>query len=85
MSIETLKADVRLVVNNAVADGDVHPEDALAALMSVVATYVAQVDDAALRATYIATVAEMFGTMVSLTRGDPTPGINIVHGPMMKQ
>jgi hypothetical protein len=63
-----LIATIRREINTAVARGDVRSDQALAAVMHVVATYLAQVKDDALRQEYLASlVNELY------YRDGPTP------------
>jgi predicted nucleotidyltransferase len=67
-----LIATIRREINTAVARGDVRPDQALAAVMHVVATYLAQVKDDALRQEYLASL-EALPAVVELIRGDERP------------
>ena len=75
--ISAVKAAVRLAINRAVANGEIAPEEALSVLMTVAATYVAQVDDPKIRRIWVETVVENFGDMVELARGG-----NVMTGDM---
>jgi hypothetical protein len=70
-----LRANIRRLVNLAVADGAIEPHDAFATLMNVAATYVAQVKDPAVRAEFIKTIVSHFGHAVDVARADDAKGI----------
>lgn len=65
----TVKRAVRRALNEAVTNRVIDPEEALSILMVVATTYVAQVEDDAVRAEYIAIITESFGPMVEVARG----------------
>jgi hypothetical protein len=67
-----LIAALRREINTAVARREVRPDQALAAVMHVVATYLAQVKDDALRQEYLASL-EALPAVVELIRGNEKP------------
>lgn len=70
--MDDLIATLRREINTAVIRREVKPEDALAAVMHVVATYIAQVKDDALRQEYLSTL-EALPSVVAMIRGDVKP------------
>lgn len=71
--VKAVKAAIRLAINRGVANGDIQPEEALAAIMSVVVTMIAQVRDPAQRAEFVVTLVQALPQMVEVVHvsGDP--------------
>lgn len=67
-----LIATLRREINTAVSRREVRPDEALAAVMHVVATYIAQVKDDTLRQEYLSTL-EALPSVVAMIRGDIQP------------
>ena len=66
-------ANVRRIVNSAVARGDIDGHDALAIHMEIITTMIAQVRDPAQRAEFVVTMVQALPQMVEVVHvaGDP--------------
>jgi hypothetical protein len=63
-SVNNIKRRFRFIINDAVAAGEIAPDEALAILMTIAVGYVAQIDDDAARLAHVKMIEEHFGTFV---------------------
>jgi hypothetical protein len=63
-SVNDIKRRIRFIINVAVSANKITPEEALAILMTIIAAYVAQIDDDADRLAHVKMIEEHFGQFV---------------------